>query len=391
MLMLKLKQIILYGLLIFFLSHAAHAATYYVSPYGSDNNLGTLNKPFKSLSHVARKVQPGDTVIALDGIYYDTDQGKNEAILYIRKGGTSDKKIVFKALNPGKVVLDGKNKVKYGIYIAPGAAQITIDGFEIKRCWHFGISIAGDYITVKKNNIHDNGLTCPADYPYGEGGIYTDKQASHITIDSNKVYHNGRLYLHKGDHKNDNEDHGIYICSSHSLIINNLIYDNQAFGIQIAGYGILTDVVISNNTILNEQNRGGIIVWNRGAKDCIIQNNIIFNNNGYAVSFLKDGGHHIVRNNILFNNSDGEILEFMTSANNIYENKITNPMLDESFIPVAGSPAINAGYSNDAPSHDINGLIRNNNDGVDIGCYEHISSDSTIEPPSGLRVLNMSF
>ena len=78
---------------ILYFDHLSLCTTYYVSPAGSDANPGTLGKPFKSLSYVAnKKVQPGDTVIALDGIYYDTDQGKNEAILYIRKGGTSEKR-----------------------------------------------------------------------------------------------------------------------------------------------------------------------------------------------------------------------------------------------------------------------------------------------------------
>ncbi len=369
---------------IFCFSNISWAATYYVSPNGSNTNPGTIRKPFKSLSFVAnKKVRPGDSVIALDGTYYDSDQGKNEAMLYIRKGGTSDKKIVFKAQHPGKAVLDGRNIVEYGIFSSSGVNYLTIEGFEIKKCRLFGIRVNGRQILITKNIIHNNGNTYDPNSDYGAGGIYTSEKASYITIDGNKIYNNGRLSLSKGQ-KHSNLDHGIYLCSPNSTIINNLIYGNQSYGIQIAGYKSADHVVISNNTIFNEQNRGGIITWLTGAKSCIIQNNILFKNNGYAISFYKDGGRHTARNNIFFKNKHDEILQFMTSDNNICKNKEKEPLLNNSYVPTAISPAINAGCLDDAPDHDIDGNPRTNKNAVDIGCYEYINR--ALSSPKNIRI-----
>ena len=371
----------------FYLSNIAWSATYYVSPSGSDANPGTIYKPFRSLSFVAnKKVKPGDTVIALDGTYYDTDQGKNEAILYIRKGGTSEKRIVFKALNPGKAVLDGRNIVKYGICCP--ASYVDIEGFAISKCREWGISVYGSRIDIYRNTIYDNANNCPADFPYGVGGIFASSSASYITIDSNRIYHNGRLYLQIGKHKNDNQDHGIYLCSKHSEIVNNLIHDNQAYGIQIASYNDVNNVIISNNTIFGEQNRGGIVLWRESTMNCIVQNNIVINNKGFAIKFLDDGGHHIIRNNIFFNNSSGIFNTYSSPGNSILGNMITDPMLNDSFVPKDGSPAINNGYIANAPNHDIEGKLRN---AIDIGCFEYEKDESSLNPPSNIHILSISY
>jgi len=257
--------------------------------------------------------------------------------------------------------------------------------------WHLerGISTYGSYVVIKNNNIHDNGLTCPADYPYGAGGIFTAPDSTNIVIDSNKIHHNGRLNLTVKD-KNGNKDHGIYICSSNSSIINNLIYSNQAFGIQISGSKFLGSTIISNNTISNEKNRGGLALWQGGTKNCIIQNNIIANNHGlaWAIEFLKDGGHHIIRNNIFFNNSLGVFNPYSSPGNSILGNMITDPMLNDSFVPKDGSPAINNGYVANAPNHDIEGKSRN---GIDIGCFEYEKDESSLNPPTNIHIISISY
>ena len=102
---------------------------------------------------------------------------------------------------------------------------------------------------------------------------------------------------------------------------NNLIYGNQAYGIQIAGYVSLGTVLIANNTIVTQQNCGGIIIWQTGAKGCVIQNNTVTNNAGYGLDFYGDGGGHVVQNNIFYGNVAGGIDPLMstqyTGSNNL--------------------------------------------------------------------------
>ncbi len=73
MLKINLAKIIIIALLFLVASGEAFAATYYVSPTGSDSSSGSASAPFKTIQKAANIVNPGDTVIVKDGTYTDTD------------------------------------------------------------------------------------------------------------------------------------------------------------------------------------------------------------------------------------------------------------------------------------------------------------------------------
>ena len=51
----------------------ASAATYYVSPEGNDRNSGTSEgDPFGVVQHAIDRMQAGDTLVVLDGVYSGT-------------------------------------------------------------------------------------------------------------------------------------------------------------------------------------------------------------------------------------------------------------------------------------------------------------------------------
>ena len=56
--------------LIIFLAAPLGAATYYVSPSGSDANSGTLGQPFQTLQAAVTHLSPGDTLLIRQGTYY---------------------------------------------------------------------------------------------------------------------------------------------------------------------------------------------------------------------------------------------------------------------------------------------------------------------------------
>ncbi|MDA8326192.1 MAG: hypothetical protein M0033_08225, partial [Nitrospiraceae bacterium] len=65
-----------------FLTGAAMAATYYVSPSGSDSNSGiSTSAPWATFSHAISSLQPGDVLYLMDGTYYQP--------LTVNKSGTS--------------------------------------------------------------------------------------------------------------------------------------------------------------------------------------------------------------------------------------------------------------------------------------------------------------
>ena len=118
----KKYKIFLYLFFIFvvpiFLSHQIDAATYYIAPdkdldgsnpdiVGSDSYAGTSdtlisggNGPWKNFTKAWQVMIPGDTLILLDGIYY---QSLGPRIT----GATESTRITIKAQNDGQAIIDG--------------------------------------------------------------------------------------------------------------------------------------------------------------------------------------------------------------------------------------------------------------------------------------------
>src|ERR1051325_11597454 len=73
----------------------------YVDPAGVEARPGGGSRSFRTLEEAAASVNPGDVVIARDGVYTG-----GPIILEIRRSGTVAHPIVFKAETPGGAVLD---------------------------------------------------------------------------------------------------------------------------------------------------------------------------------------------------------------------------------------------------------------------------------------------
>ena len=104
------------------LASFACAADYYISPAADDAGPGTLEKPWKTLSHAATILRPGDTAHVLKGTYSDK--------VMITRGGGEGKPITFKA--EGAVVISGKGVEGDNIFHIRNASHIRIIGFEIR-------------------------------------------------------------------------------------------------------------------------------------------------------------------------------------------------------------------------------------------------------------------
>ncbi|HUS81406.1 MAG TPA: hypothetical protein VM283_09085, partial [Armatimonadota bacterium] len=127
----------------------AHAATWHVSPAGSDANPGTEDQPFATIARVVDAVAPGDTVIIHAGVY-------PEAVV-MKTSGEPDRPIVFQGergpdgewltlLDTGRAVegWEPAPEVGEGVYktIALDFApfSMTLDGKQLAR-------IRDDYMT----------------------------------------------------------------------------------------------------------------------------------------------------------------------------------------------------------------------------------------------------
>ena len=143
------------------------AATYYVSPSGSDSNNGTSQlSAWATIQHAANIMRPGDTAIVLAGIY-------NERVS-VSTSGQNDKAITFK-------VLAGANATMQGFEV--NASYVQILGFNItndhqtdETAW--GIYLIGSNNTVSGNNIHD--LCAEGIYVSGNGNPNSAATANNI-------------------------------------------------------------------------------------------------------------------------------------------------------------------------------------------------------------------
>ncbi len=124
----------------------SNAATYYVSPNGSDSNPGSQALPWKSISKAASTLAAGDVAIIRDGTY-------TEPQIQFANSGTASQPIVVRAENKHQAVLSSTSGCNPNISIlgsyvtiedlrssispdnVPCGSHNSADGTGV-RCWH---------------------------------------------------------------------------------------------------------------------------------------------------------------------------------------------------------------------------------------------------------------
>ena len=356
------------------------AGVYYVSTTGSDSNTGTACHPWRTISKAAGSAQAGNTVHVGAGTYDET--------IVSNHSGTASQRIRF--------LSDERWGAKI-VSAASGSAAawrnngsyVTIEGFDITcpSCY-FGIWNWGAYVWMNYNHIHNmasSGLNAGAgidDNNYtGWGNEEIGNVVHHIGIPGNGVH-----------------QHGIYHASPGGKVMNNILYHNEAWGVNC--WHAATQLIITNNTIfangaynasVGSYWGGGISYTNANSGSTgpfdysVIANNIIFGNGGRALKEWPDGysvgPHNIVSNNLMFNNAAPASF---IQGNLGSRSDVNRVNADPQFINyqptltfTAGnyhlkstSPAINAGTSTDAPSNDFDNGARPVGK-FDIGAYEY--------------------
>src|SRR5690349_19902503 len=97
---LMVKKLTIIGLFVF-ASSSVFAATYYISPAGSDSGSGTSGSPFRTVSHAFSVGSGGDTYILKSGTYNYPGSELNSVI----KSGGPGAYTVIKAETDGGAVL----------------------------------------------------------------------------------------------------------------------------------------------------------------------------------------------------------------------------------------------------------------------------------------------
>jgi hypothetical protein len=381
--------------------HQAYAATYYVSPNGTDSNSGTsLSEPVKTIKKALSKASSsGDIVYVTTGTYAET--------VYIGQSG-----ITLSAYGDNKPVIDGGSSlpnVDWGKLIYVMGNNNTVSGFEVKNSnsngsyrggngvqvdghhntiskmnihhnWDKGIRILGDYTTVEDSTIWQNARSNSAN-PGSSGwgsGIAAARNTSSAAIKPgitsyavlrrNKVFNNWGegLACWEADHCTlednvvyDNWTNNLYLSdATNSLVNRNMVYISSSPAIPFrdnkpaAGIALADEVgsaprsaynSIINNFIYNASFSAfrWTLVNNSGLNNVLIANNTIVDG---GLSTGSGGSYSIVntssqiRNNIILGkNSAIPSNSGITFSNN---NWAATPSAAASSTDIAGDPQV---------------------------------------------------
>ena len=289
------------------------AATYFVSPSGSNSNNGlSTSAPFATIQYAVNKSVYGDTITIMNGNYSESVQ--------INTSG-----LTIQAQNPLKVYMvttNGNNSFTIGSSTALSASNITINGLDMAATGTYASGVASAYaahhITVSNCYVHD----C------GSNGISLN-DGDYRVVQNNICARNAWLMPYAGS--------GISLWGRvqsdsapgfHNILSGNICYGNDngpTVPVQSDGNGLTIDD--QRNT--QSQHTGPAVKdINYAGSDTLIENNICFNNGGRGIQAYASNNITVV-NNTCFDNctrndgsqARGEIEMYCTNdvtmANNI--------------------------------------------------------------------------
>lgn len=349
---------------------------YYVSTNGSDTNAGTQSAPFRTIDKASSVAQPGTVVHVAPGTYSSSGAISTSA------SGTPSAPIEFvsDARWAAKIVVAGTDRAweNDGDYV-------QIVGFDITNTYsqgRLGLVNYGSHARLIGNHVHNISESyCAA--ALGGSGIVN---ANYSATDDDVI---GNVVDHIGPTSACNLVQGIYHSAYGGHIVNNIVDNVSAYGIQL--WHAANAVAVSDNLVFSSS-AGGIII---GAGDApggvtadnmVVTNNIVADNAGFGIrEYGAVGTHNSYANNDVMGNSDGG---FSLLNGNVATGTLT---VDPHFVNwqgsgngdyhlQVGSPAIGAGTSLGAASTDFDGNARPQQHGFDIGPYEYVVTGAAGTP-----------
>jgi len=110
----------------------SQAADFFVSTTGNDDNNGSESSPWKKIHTSISKLNPGDTLNIVDGVYFEN--------IVPNVSGTATSPILIKAINPFKVIIDGGGEPadtnepdNSQALLISGVSYLTFEGFKFKN------------------------------------------------------------------------------------------------------------------------------------------------------------------------------------------------------------------------------------------------------------------
>lgn len=356
---------------------------YYVSTTGSDSSgTGSKTSPWASIAHASTKVGAGATVYVAAGVYKSsfTTNASGTASAYISYIATTANfsatvNCAQVAANQGDLSncaqLVGTTTdtwVNNGNYVA-------IEGFDISGPGINGLYTQGTATLISGNHVHDvlTG-TCNS-----TGGSGINLNGTNAEVVGNYVHNIGPYPSACGYVQ------GIYFLQAGGYAYNNISFNNSGFGIQMWHYP--SNLAIYNNTIFANAS-GGIVLGTDTSGVTVdyitVANNIVVDNGGYGISeqgatTSSTGTHNVYENNLVEGNSSGSFslqngLKALLTLGSAPQFVNYTGNSSGNYHLLSTSPAIGAGTATGAPGTDFDGNTRPQAGPIDIGAYQHTST-----------------
>jgi hypothetical protein len=285
------------SMLIMPLISATLAGSYYISTIGNDRNNGSISSPWRTVMQAWENSGGGDTVFVRDGTYTE-----NEMWLHMSTQGPG-KENQFWTLKsyPGekarftnaKIVIDDNYVRIQGLTFDAGGSQEY--SLMYVRCTE-GIR---EYVEILDNLFTGRQTDVVLEFTANNGLV----QGNTVNITSGST------------------SHGIYIKhGSNNIIRNNFVTGMEKYGIHIydenkySHYTAIKNYIIENNVVVGSKSRSGIIIGSGSADGIIpidgvvVRNNLIINNSERGIYIYKKGDNkniEIYNNTIYGNGGDG--------------------------------------------------------------------------------------
>lgn len=294
---------------------AAHAASYYVSPTGSDSADGGKKTPFRTISKAASlKLEGGDIVFVRPGVYAESVKITRMA------GGSAEKRVTFRAA-PGTVKITpplGKPG------IISFANNLNITGFEVEGG---GIGLEqSHHVTISHNVVHGS----------QNGGISAHR-SEFVIIENNVTYENASHSAASGIviHVPQNVSGDTTTPGYRNIVRNNVSYNNvETHAGATDGNGIIFDDFLMRNETTHEKLYLKNWPWMKPyTYPGLIENNITYGNGSAGIRVYATD-NITIRNNVAWHNGTdpdhlkkggttwlGE-LQNMSGSNNKWVNNI---------------------------------------------------------------------
>jgi parallel beta-helix repeat protein len=286
---------------------AATVAVLYVdrgNPGCSDTGAGMADQPFCTIGAAAARVTAGQTVQVAAGSYPER--------VVVSSSGTASAPITFTAAPGASVTLVGQAN---GFYLS-GRSWVTITGFSIINTSDYGIAVNNSsQITLARNHVSYSGQPISG---YTKYGIRLNNVSDSLVL--------GNI----SDH-NTNAGIGLVSGSTRDVVSGNQSFSN-AEGYQRAAAGIHLYSAPGNTiagNIAHDNEDSGINIY-PGSTDCVVYNNVTYNNGDHGIDDSFAAGATIVSNSVYKNVTAGINVEGQstgaTLANNIsIDNGIKSP------------------------------------------------------------------